>query len=249
MANGNLRTLESYAEPVMYADEATRGVFLQRVAAYTGGGLALACATSVASAFVIATGPAVLTNQWVALGVMFGMFFFAQNIAASMVYDGQNKQLGFITGTIAQGIAMGYLLLAAVAVSGAAYGAEGLGAFTIVAQAMGLTMLTAVSMVGYLWSNPRDLTLVGSTMRVMALPMLAMMVLTAVFPVGGVIGLVISFAFVAMSAAGLMYQLNQVLHSLPAHMHVEAAYSVTLGLLVLFWNLVVLLMRLTSSRD
>jgi FtsH-binding integral membrane protein len=248
MSRTNARGLESYAEPVIYASEATRGTFLQRIATYTAGGLAIASVTSIASAFVVAQGPDILRNQWVAIGIMFGMFFFAQNIAAGMVYEGQNKLVGFVAGTAAQGVAMGYLLIAAVGVGAQVYGTEGFGPFTIVVQAMGLTMLTALSMVGYLWTNPKDLSMIRGALSIMAIPMLALMVLTVVFPIGGTLGLIISVVFVATSGAGLLYQLNQVLHSMPAHMYVEGAYSVTLGVLVLFWNLVTLLMRLSSSN-
>ena len=47
---------------------------------------------------------------------------------------------------------------------------------------------------------------------------------------------------------GLLYNLNQVMHTLSTDQHIGGAYTITMGLLVLFWNLLVLLMRL-QSRD
>ena len=50
--------------------------------------------------------------------------------------------------------------------------------------------------------------------------------------------------FVVVSAGGLLYNLNHVIHHMSTEMHVPAAYHITLGILVLFWNILVLLMRL-----
>jgi FtsH-binding integral membrane protein len=240
--------LGAFANPVIYADESTRAVFLQRVATYTCGGLTLASLSALTSAYMLANGPAVLWNQWVQMGVIFGMFFVAQNVAAGMVYNNTSKLAGFTLGMTAQGIAMGYLLVVAVAMGSSSYGTGGLEQFTIVFQAIGLTMVTVLSMVGYLWTNPKDLSMIRGAMTVMAVPMLILMVMSFVFPIGGTLGLILCGAFVAMSAAGLMYQLNQVMHSMPAHMHIESSYQIALGILVLFWNLLSLLMRL-QSRD
>jgi hypothetical protein len=46
----------------------------------------------------------------------------------------------------------------------------------------------------------------------------------------------------------LLYQLNQVLHQLSTKHHIEGAFMITMGLLVLLWNVITLLMRL-NSRD
>ena len=58
----------------------------------------------------------------------------------------------------------------------------------------------------------------------------------------------LSAVFVVVSAAGLLYQVNQVIHRLRTDMHIEGAYLITMGVLVLFWNLLSLLMRL-NGRD
>ena len=50
--------------------------------------------------------------------------------------------------------------------------------------------------------------------------------------------------FVALSAGGLLFNLNHVMHRMSTDMVVPAAYHVTLGMLVLFWNVLSLLMRL-----
>ncbi len=143
-----------------------------------------------------------------------------------------------------QGIAMGFLLLSAVLVSQMA----GLGVFALIGQALALTALTAVGMTMYVWSGPKDFSMIGGLLSALSLPMLALMALSFVFPIGGTFGLILCVGFVAVSAAGLLYQINQVMHQMRSDMYVEGAYMVTLGILILFWNLLTLLMSLTS-RD
>jgi FtsH-binding integral membrane protein len=62
-----------------------------------------------------------------------------------------------------------------------------------------------------------------------------------VWPVQGVLGLVISLVFVVVSAGGLLYRLNHVVHELDTDQHIEGAYEITMGILILFWNLLSLL--------
>ena len=50
---------------------------------------------------------------------------------------------------------------------------------------------------------------------------------------------------VVISAAGLLYQLNLVMHEFSEDMSVEASYLMTIGVLVLFWNILSFIMRLT----
>ena len=76
--------------------------------------------------------------------------------------------------------------------------------------------------------------------------MLGLMALSFGFPglLGGTGGIVVSSIFVLVSAAGLLYQINRVLHHYTTDMHMEGAYTITIGVVVLFWNILSLLMRL-----
>ena len=56
--------------------------------------------------------------------------------------------------------------------------------------------------------------------------------------------LVLAGVLVLVSAGGLLYQINSVIHKLHTDQHIEGAYLITLSVLVLFWNILVLLMRL-----
>jgi len=135
---------------------------------------------------------------------------------------------------------MGYLLLTATIASAELYSNP----LIFLGQAFSLVGLTVLGMVAYLMTGPKNLSMVGSALSTLALPMLALMVFSWFFPVGGIFGILISAGFVAISAGGLLYNLNAVMHSMRTSDTVPAAYHVTMGILVLFWNVLVLLMRL-----
>ncbi|MCB9681880.1 MAG: Bax inhibitor-1 family protein [Alphaproteobacteria bacterium] len=237
--------LDAFSRPVAYADDNARTSFLQNVALWTLGGLGIAGVSAVLMMMAVMAVPA-LQHRYVMLGILLGSFFLAQNVASNMVFGGQ-KVAGFVFGMVSEGVAMGYLLLAAVTVGARVYG-EGFEALTILAQAGGLTGLTVLSMTVYLWAAPKNLSMIGGALSVMFVPMLVLMAISFVFPIGGVFGILISGLFVVVSGAGLLYNLNQVIHTMRTDMHVEGAYTIALGMLVLFWNLVVLLMKLTDRR-
>ena len=243
MAASQAAHLDAFATPITQASEHVRGEYLKRVATYTLGGLAIASVVAVLSAGVIMSVPA-LSGRWVSMICILGGFFFAQTVAMNMVM-GESKMMGFVLGSAAEGFTFGWLLLAATAVGAGVYGG-GLGAFTILFQAGGLTVLTVLCMCAYLWSNPKDLSMIGGFLRVVTIPMLVLMVVSFVFPIGGLLGIGVSALFVLVSAGGLFYNLNEVIHNFRTDMHIEGGYLVTLGVLVMFWNLVTLLMSLSD---
>jgi FtsH-binding integral membrane protein len=232
----------AFAEPVVYADANTRVAYLRRVATLTMVGLFVAAVTGTLSAFAVAAIP-LLQGQLAQLAVIFGSFGVAHYAARGMVF-GNSKLPGFLLASTFQGIAMGYLLLTAVLVSAATSGSP----FLLISEALMLTALSAAGMVAYLWSGPRDFSMIGAGLSMLTLPMLALMVISFVFPIGGIAGIALAGVFVVVSTLALLYQLNVVIHQLRTDMHVEGAYLVTMGLLVLFWNLLTLLMSL-SGRD
>ncbi|MCB9687031.1 MAG: Bax inhibitor-1 family protein [Alphaproteobacteria bacterium] len=230
-----------YAVPVVAAQESERSTFLRKVGAWTFGGLMIAGAASLASMTALLLVPA-LGSQYVALGIMLGAIFASRFIGSSMVYSesAATRVMGFVAGNALQGIAMGYLLLVAIFMSAELYGNP----LAMLGQAVVLVGLTVAGIVAYLLTGPKNLSLIGGALSALTLPMLGLMVLTAVWPVGGVAGVVLSVGFVAVSAGGLLFNLNQVMHRMSTDQVVPAAYHVSIGILVLFWNVLSLLMRL-----
>ncbi|MCA9492395.1 MAG: Bax inhibitor-1/YccA family protein [Myxococcales bacterium] len=230
-----------YAVPVAAAQESERSAFLRKVGAWTFGGLMIAGAASLASMTALLMVPA-LGSQYIALFVMLGAIFASRFIGGSLVYSesAATRVLGFVAGNALQGVAMGYLLLVAILMSAELYGNP----LAMLGQAVVLVGLTVLGIVAYLLTGPKNLSLVRGALAALALPMLGLMVVTAIWPVGGVIGIVLSLAFVGVSIGGLLFNLNEVMHRMSTDQVVPAAYHVSIGILVLFWNVLSLLMRL-----
>lgn len=234
-----------YAVPVAAAAESDRAEFLQQVGTRTLFGLMVAAVAGVGSTLTISAVPA-LQNSYVALGIMLGSLFASQAIGSSLVLSPvpSTRVGGFVLGTALQGVAMGYLLLAAVWASLELYADP----FVMIAQALGLVGLTVLGLVAYLASGPKNLSMIAGAMSALSLPMFALMVGTFLFPINGTIGIIVSVLFVGVSAAGLLYHLNQVMHVMNTSMVWPAAYHIALGVLVLFWNVLSLLLRLSRRR-
>lgn len=231
----------TYANPVILEAETTRAAFLRRVGALTFFGLVLACISGVISAGVVFLIPA-LASQVMSMVVIFGAWGIVHFVARPMAYSGSvaTRGTGFLLGSVFQGIAMGYLLLGAALSSLDLFGNP----FIIIGQALGLTGATAAGMLLYLMTGPKQLSLVKAIMPMLGLPMIVLMVISFIFPISGPMGMALSGLFVVFSACGLLYQLNKVVHNMPADMPIQASFEVMIGLLVLFWNILVLLMRL-----
>jgi FtsH-binding integral membrane protein len=224
------------AAPAISGPSEERHAFLKRTALWTFIGLLVAGVVGGISTVAIA--PAILASgRYGGTVVVLVTFLLAHFVARKMVYSGA-KVPGFILAVLSEGIALGVLLLTAVLVMGMDAGAA------LVVQALGLTAATAGGMLVYVWFSKGEMKLLGAFLAMAFVPMLILMAIGIFFPIGGTFGLIISAAFVLVSAGGLLYRLNFVVHNLDTNQHVEGAYEITMGVLVLLWNIITLLMRL-----
>ena len=237
-----------YESPAVSAPVDERTSYLRKVGVWTLMGLGTSTVTALGSAaFFAFVGSALLSSQLVTMGVILGCWFGAHYGCGALVNgngSASTKAMGLLAGSALQGVALGVLLLMAVAVSAEALGNP----LALLFQAIALVGVTAIGMCGYLLTGPRNLSPVRAILGVMTIPMLIAMAVSFVFPVNGMLGILMSVGFVAFSSLALLYQLNLVIHQLSTKQHIEGAFMVTMGLLVLFWNVLVLLMRL-NSRD
>ena len=229
------------AVPIALATPEVRGAYLRRVFGTTVFGLALASITGVASAMFIASQPGLLSGYFPMILIL-GLWAITNFVARPMVF-GTAKWPGFFLGTIAQGAAMGFILLVGVLVSGQVYGQP----FRLIGTALGITVATALGLGIYVADGRREFTMLRAGLAAVTIPMLILMAVTFAFPnlIGGTAGLVVGGIFVLISAAGLLYQLNVVMHEFTEDMPIEGAYLLTIGILVLFWNVLAFLSRLT----
>jgi len=225
-----------YAPVVAEAAPADRSHFLRRVALGTLGGLAWTAVVAVFSAIFIV--PTVFrAGTWVVLGLVYGSIFGAQLLGRKLVY-GEQKAAGFFVGTTLQGIALGFLLLVAVATAAPGEGLQ------LIGYAMLMVVLSVAAMLVYVTGEKREFSMLRAGLAMLGIPLLIVMGLQLVLPMDGTIGLVISGVFLAVSVGALLYRLNAIVHEFPVTAVTEASFELTIGIVIFFWNLLSFLLRM-----
>ena len=239
---------------IAQAPAAERVDFLKGVLGLTSIGLMLTAvsgfiAAKVMGPYFFATVEAggrehmVMQHSWVYLIVILGAMFAAQALGPKLAM-GSTPEIGLVVGSTLMGVVLGPLLYLAY-FYGAADGGNGM---TLIGEALGLTTLTAVGMTGYVWTKPRDFSLLGAAMAALALPLFALMLLAWFIPMGSTFSLILVSGFVLISAGTLLFELNSIIHTMDTDRKVLAAVMLTLSIAVLFYNLLMLLIQL-QSRD
>jgi len=236
---------EGLGPSVSHLAGGARVAFLQRTYALTFVALLVAGITGFVSARVIAGVPA-LQSDLARIVIILGSILFAQYGCQGLVRNKGTAMLGLILANASMGVALGYLLLTAMLFGHVVAGSP----FLFIGQALGLTVAACLGITGYVWFNPSEFRWAHATVSALFLPMILFMVFGFFFDFGGPIGIVISGVFVLVSALGLLLSTRDVLHVLREDQQVEGAYLISIGVIILFWNILVLLMRITgNSRD
>lgn len=234
--------MDPRVQAIAIADAApeVRSAYLRRVMAMTVFGLSIAAVVGVVSAMFIATQPW-LFQGFAPLAIILGCWAITNFVARPMVF-GTAKWPGFLLGTVAQGAAMGFILLVGVLISQQSFGNP----FRLIGTALAITVCAGIGLGIYASSERHGFSLLRAGLSATFIPMLILMGVSFAFPnlIGGTAGILVSGVFVLISAAGLLYQLNLVLHNFSEDMPIEGAYIITIGLLVLFWNVLSFLSRL-----
>jgi FtsH-binding integral membrane protein len=214
-----------------------RRAFLKKTALWSCGGVLVAAIVAVFSTTLLAPAIYGAAGGWGGLIAILGSFAIAHYVARGMVYGGA-KVPGLILAVVMEGFSLGFLLLQTILTFGVG------GGLALVERCMFLVALTGGGMLAYVWFNKSELSMVKGALTMLSLPMLVAMALSWAFPIGGVLGIAIAAVFVAVSCFALLRKLNVVVHEMDETMHVEAAYELSMSVLVLFWNLLNLLNRL-----
>ena len=217
-----------------------RRAYLRRVLAISCFGLLIAAVVGIISMFVIALNP-IFLGGWAPMLIILGCWALTNFVAQPMVF-GVRKWSGFLLGTSTQGIALGFLLLVAVLASRQDVGNP----LTLIGMALLLTVVAGVGITSYVLTERREFSLLRAGLGATFLPMLVLMGVTFAFPnaLGGTAGIVVCAIFVLISAAALLYRVNTVVHHFTPDMTVEGGYLIAIGVIVLFWNILSLLLRL-----
>ena len=231
--------------PIEMATADARVTYLKKVYGLTFLGLIVAAVSAFLMINFIGRTPA-LQSPTASLVVILGCWAVANFVAPRIAANPSTAALGFAMGAIFEGAAMGYLLLTAIAVSSVRFANP----FYLINLAMLLTAATAGGLSLYVWTSPKDFKWAGAITSAAFVPMLILMAVGFAFPglFGGGFGIIVSVVFVAISVIGLLYQTRVVMKELDTSQVYPGALMITLGILILFWNLLTLLLRLTS-RD
>jgi FtsH-binding integral membrane protein len=226
---------------VASAPAAVRSAYLRRVAGLSFLGLLVVSLAGIGSMLFLGTHIGLLRG-WVPMLIILGCWAVTNFVAQPMVFGVGRKGVGFVLGTMTQGIALGFLLLVAVLLSQQAFGNP----FTFIGMAVALTAVAGIGITLYAAAEKREFSMLRAGLAALSLPMLGLMALSFAFPqwFGGGLGIVLCAIFVLISAAGLTYQMNRVVHHFTTDMAVEGGYVIAIGVTVLFWNILSLLMRL-----
>jgi FtsH-binding integral membrane protein len=221
--------------PAIAAPVEERTAFLRRAALWTMGGLAITSVAAIVSMALVV--PVVARGgTWAIIGVVYGSFLLTQTVARRMVY-GNAKVGGFVLGTAMQGVALSFLLVATLVIGGVAEGLK------VIGYALALTLAASVAMLAYVSMAKREFSMLKAGLTMLFIPMLLLMVLQLVFPINGPLGIILSVIFVAVSVGAMLWKLNYLLYEMPASMPLEGGFEVSLGIVVLFWNILSLLNR------
>lgn len=225
---------------VAAVDADARRAYLRTVLGISCLGLFIAGAVGIVSMVTIALNPVVLRG-WGPMLIILGCWAVTNFVAQPMVFGGR-KWLGFVLGTATQGVALGFLLLVAVAISRQDFGNP----LVLIGMAIVLTVVAGIGITSYALVERREFTMLRAALGAVFLPMLVLMGVTFAFPnaIGGTAGIVLAAIFVVVSAAALLYRVNAVVHNFTTEMTVEGGYLIAIGVIVLFWNILSLLLRL-----
>src|SRR5690348_7892447 len=188
--------METTNVPIALATPEVRSAYLRRVFGTTVFGLALASIVGVASAMLIASQPGLLSGYFPMILIL-GLWAITNFVARPMVF-GTAKWPGFFLGTIAQGAAMGFILLVGVIISGQVYGDP----FRLIGTALGITVATAIGLGIYAADGRREFSMLRAGLAAVSIPMLILMAVTFAFPnlIGGTAGIIVAGIFVVISA-------------------------------------------------
>jgi FtsH-binding integral membrane protein len=225
-----------YAQPVAAVSPEARSLFLRQVALRTLGGLVITAIAALVSTFAIA--PAVFqTNKWIVLAVVYGCVFGAQMLGVA-----------WCTAT-RRPLASWWVRACRAWRSGSccwwrSRPARTARACRSSATRCSMVVLSVAAMLLYVTAEKREFSMLRAGLTMMGIPLLIMMGLQVIFPFDGMAGVAILGVFLAVSVGALLYTLNKVVHEFPVTMPTEAAFELTIGIVVFFWNLLSFFMRM-----
>lgn len=114
-----------------------------------------------------------------------------------------------------------------------------------------LTLCVFGGLTASVFITRKDYSHLGPILCMASFIMLGVLIAAVFFPIlsGGVMGLVVSFAMVAIMSGYILYDTSNVMHHFRTHQHVAAALELFADVALLFWYILRILMILGSGRE
>lgn len=178
------------------------------------------------------------SGQWTWL-IVIGLFMFASNIANKWSHDStsqQNQYMGLITYTIIEAIVFIPLLYIATMYT------EG----PVIMQAAVLTLSLFAGLSLIVLTTKKDFSFLRSAIQVGSLIAIGLVVAGMLF--GFNLGLWFAVGMVVLAAGSILYQTSNMVHHYNTAQYVGAALGLFASLMLLFYYILMILVRL-SGRD
>ncbi|MEN0051714.1 MAG: Bax inhibitor-1 family protein, partial [Bacteroidota bacterium] len=171
--------------------------------------------------------------------IVLGGFMFVTSFAtkwASSTADRSKQYAGLLLYVLAQAFIFVPLIYIAIAVTGD---------LTLVNQAALLTfgLFTGLSAVAFL--TKKDFSFLGKIITIGGFIALGLIAAGILF--GFNLGLWFSFAMVALAAGSILYQTSNIIHEYHKEQYVAAALGLFSSLMLMFWYILSIVLRFTSS--
>lgn len=236
----NQNQILDYLKPVAQESELDRTEFIRKT--YTH--LALAVLAFIIVETLFLNTPFIVKiglqmTQGMTWLIVLGGFMFVTSFAtkwASSTADRSKQYAGLLLYVLAQAFIFVPLIYIAIAVTGD---------LTLVNQAALLTfgLFTGLSAVAFL--TKKDFSFLGKIITIGGFIALGLIAAGILF--GFNLGLWFSFAMVALAAGSILYQTSNIIHEYHKEQYVAAALGLFSSLMLMFWYILSIVLRFTSS--
>ncbi|MEM9888126.1 MAG: Bax inhibitor-1 family protein [Bacteroidota bacterium] len=236
----NQNQILDYLKPVAQESELDRADFIRKT--YTHLALAVLAFIVVEALFLntpIIVEIGLKMTQGMTWLLVLGGFMFVTSFAtkwASSTTDRSKQYAGLLLYVLAQAFIFVPLIYIAIAVTGD---------LTLINQAALLTfgLFTGLSAVAFL--TKKDFSFLGKIITIGGFIALGLIAAGILF--GFNLGLWFSFAMVALAAGSILYQTSNIIHEYHKEQYVAASLGLFSSLMLLFWYILSIVLRFTSS--
>jgi len=223
---------------VVHAEPKIIGAFLKKVYSLFFFGIVIFAGVAALSTSFFIKKPELISKLW--LGALIGWMVLSF-LVGRMLVNPKRGFLALVLFAIGEGVIFGPLLALAYYVSGG---------WTIVGQAIILTVLVFGGLTAYVLITKEDFTFLGGFLSIVGVFLIGVVLLTWIFgfPSGNIFGILIPAVFVLFFSLYVLYDTSVIMRKLPQEYAAAGAAMLFLDFAGLLYYIIILLLSLTG-RD